>query len=383
MSTAFAGTSWSQSAASYWPNAQQLRLLKAALLTGPAALEAWQQWQAAVDVDTVDVGTQRLLPLLAHNLRAQGVSDDDLARFKGLLRYTWAANQRRMMQVGPVVAALHAASIPTMLLKGMALAQHYYQNVGLRPMDDVDLLVPFESAHQAIDVLRRLSWRPLGANADPALGHARSFVHSSGCQIDLHWHSQWEFCGRDDDAEIWAHSETATIGRTHVRVVSAADLLLQTIVHGCRWNSVPPIRWVADALLVVRQQEHRVEWPRFVSQVRAHQLVLPVRRALEFLVEAFAAPVPADVISNLQDYRAQSFERIEQRMREWTSPAVGCFPLVICHHVRLTRRDGVLRMASRLPRYLQYTYDLPSLRALPGALYTRAARRLKAATAPS
>ena len=355
----------------------QLDLLRAALLTGTRSLEAWRRWQARADVDSVDAGTQRLLPLLAHNLHGQGIAGEDVARFKGLLRYAWAANQRRTNELAAVVIAFADAGIPTMLLKGMALLQGYYDNAGLRPMDDVDLLVPIARAHDAMATLVEGGWRPLGPDVDPTLTHARSYRHPSGGQLDLHWRAQWEFGDADAD-DVWAHARAVPFAGRQIRTLSGADLLLQVIVHGCRWNFVPPLRWVADALVVVRSPRP-LGWDRVVSQASTHGLVLPLRQALDFLVAEFDAPVPEHVCAALASHRPTVFERVEQRMREWTSPAVGCFPLVLCHHVRLTRRHGALATFWRLPRYLQHTYQLPSLRSLPGELCTRAAQRLRAA----
>jgi hypothetical protein len=244
-------------------------------------------------------------------------------------------------------------------------------------MEDVDLLVPPEHVRAATTTLAHTGWRPLGPDVDPALTHARSYRHPSGGQLDLHWRAQWEFCGVDDP-DVWAHAETVVFTGRQIRSLSAADLLVQVIVHGCRWNFVPPIRWVADALTVVRSPRP-LDWNRVVSQARTYGLVLPLREAFDFLAAEFDAPIPPNVRGTLAAHQPTAFERVEQRMREWTSPPVGCFPLVLCHHVRLTRRDGPLATLWRLPRYLQHTYQLNSLRSLPAELCTRAAQRLRAA----
>ena len=47
-----------------WPTREQERLLRAALLRGPLALEAWDEWKAGADMDHLDAGSYRLLPQL-------------------------------------------------------------------------------------------------------------------------------------------------------------------------------------------------------------------------------------------------------------------------------------------------------------------------------
>ena len=56
----------------------------------------------------------------------------------------------------PMVQALESAGIATLLLKGAAFVADTRLDAGMRPMNDVDVLVPTAQAGAAIDVL--LSW---------------------------------------------------------------------------------------------------------------------------------------------------------------------------------------------------------------------------------
>jgi hypothetical protein len=133
---------------------QQTLLLRAALLDGPTALDAWQAWKSNIDIDTLDPGSYCLLPLLYRNLQRHTIVDPLMDRFKGVYRKTWYQNQVLFHHMAGVLRALHAAGIPAMLLKGAALIQLHYTDAGLRPMADFDVLVPREQAMPAIEVLR-------------------------------------------------------------------------------------------------------------------------------------------------------------------------------------------------------------------------------------
>jgi len=50
-----------------WITKQQRLLLRAALLSGQDAIHAWENWIANVDIDRIDTGSYRLLPLLYHS----------------------------------------------------------------------------------------------------------------------------------------------------------------------------------------------------------------------------------------------------------------------------------------------------------------------------
>ena len=88
-----------KSQAGPWPNPQQELLLRAALLEGEAALSAWQQWQAEADLDHLDYGSFRLLPLLYQNLQRHQIKHPWLPTLKGIHRRTWYQNQLRLQSL--------------------------------------------------------------------------------------------------------------------------------------------------------------------------------------------------------------------------------------------------------------------------------------------
>jgi len=55
------------------------------------------------------------------------------------------------------------------VLKGTSLIVHYYQDYGVRPMNDFDFLVPTSRAPEAVALLRRLGWQPQLKHPDRSL----------------------------------------------------------------------------------------------------------------------------------------------------------------------------------------------------------------------
>ena len=126
-----------------WPTPNQELLLRAALLDDAQAIPAWEQWQQTVDFTEIDHRSQKLLPLVYHNLTRLDVSGPLIERSKGYYRLTWYKNHLQFHHMAVVLHDLHQAGIPTLLLKGAAMAVYYYRDPGLRPMEDFDLLVPW------------------------------------------------------------------------------------------------------------------------------------------------------------------------------------------------------------------------------------------------
>ena len=51
------------------PSREQEFLLKAALLDGNECITAWEEWKLMADIEGLDGGSQRLLPLALYNLK--------------------------------------------------------------------------------------------------------------------------------------------------------------------------------------------------------------------------------------------------------------------------------------------------------------------------
>ena len=137
-----------------WPTHEQKLLLRAALLKGQDAIDAWEQWAAIVDFYDIDYGSQRLLPLLYQNLLDHSIQSLLMERYKGVYRRFWLSNHLLFNRTEPLLAALHEAGIGILLLKGAGLVVGYNLGYALRPMGDIDFRVPAESAQTAIEIVK-------------------------------------------------------------------------------------------------------------------------------------------------------------------------------------------------------------------------------------
>jgi len=96
----------------FLPSSVQSSLLRASLSDGPEALQAWQDWRAATDIDTLDQESYRLLPLLYDNLRRLGVDDPVLVRYRSVYKHMWYRNQLtfRAITLSVLLAVVLAAA---------------------------------------------------------------------------------------------------------------------------------------------------------------------------------------------------------------------------------------------------------------------------------
>jgi hypothetical protein len=294
-----------------WPTPHQELLLRAALLPREPALAAWDEWRRTVNIDIIDYGSHRMIPQLYRNLQRHGVKDPLMERFKGVYRYYLYKNEILMHRVGILLAAFEAAGIKTMALKGAALVQLYYRETGVRPMLDADVLVHAHHAEQAMEILAKLEWKPVYYRPHRRIPifHSTPFEDGGGRQVDLHWHLFWECFNAKDNDDYWDDAMPIQVGGVQTLALSPTDQLLHACWHGARWNEVPPIRWVADAMAILDASAPQIEWSGLVKKAKRHRIVLPVKDALEYLKKKFDAPVPETVLKSLSAVRISKMER--------------------------------------------------------------------------
>jgi len=290
------------------PTREQLLVLHAALDERASALVAWNRWRAAVDLDDVDHGSARLLPLVYRNLGPDSFDGEVAARLKGLYRRSWSHNQLLFKRAATAIAVLGDAGIETLVTKGASLALISYEDVGVRPMDDVDVLVPIERTQDAIAALVAAGWSP--GHADPPtwtqVHHSLGFAGADGGEVDLHWFALWQ-PARDEP--LWAASVPVELAGVATRAPSPADQLLLACVHGTPWSPLPPFRWIADAATVIRSAGEELDWERVVVEATRRRLTVATAAALDYLRCEFGVAVPEAALGELWSAPASRHER--------------------------------------------------------------------------
>lgn len=356
--------------------------MQAALLHGDAARMAWEQWRSTIDIERIDAGSHRLLPLLYRNLRALGVDDPLMGKLKGVYRRSWYENQLLLRNLATLVRQFHEAGIETMLLKGAALVLLHYREHGVRPMVDGDVLVRTEHALAAVHMLERIGWKPVEPFLPTHLlaTHGQRFVDKTGHEIDLHWHALHECCTARADEAFWARSVPVPVHDVMTRALDPTDQLLHVCVHGARWNFIPTVRWVADAMTVICSTPTAIEWLRLLSEAQQRRLTLPLLDTLTYLREVLEAPIPMTVLSALQHAPVSRTERIEHHYKthDHRRKLFGYLPVLWFDY---QRSDLCLPLPFKVVgfvRYLQYFWGLPSLRQAIWRATTLVPRRLQA-----
>ena len=126
---------------------------------------AWHTWRNAIDWDgPIGPAAFQLVPLIYKKLVSCGIDDPILARFKGIMRRNWVANQRRLAPVAKLAQAFTVSQVTYVLLPplltsvvdGMMKTQSNTMRIGIARSQAVG----------AVDVLLDQGWVPSVPIAD-------------------------------------------------------------------------------------------------------------------------------------------------------------------------------------------------------------------------
>lgn len=300
----------------FMPTAHQEQLLKACLFEGEEALAAWQCWRAGADINHIDTGSVRLLPLLAGQLRRLKVRDAWFDKYRGVQRRTWARNHLLFRATAHIAGLLRTEHIEVMVLKGMTLASEYYDDMSLRPMNDVDLLIRLDDAQRAIGLLERGGeWlradaMRLSAPEEFAVHPSCAFTFKGNPEIgiDLHWRLFRAWSSREAETVLWEHATSFESAGTRFLMPNASDMLLHICAHGMQWNDMPALRWVVDAVMVMRRGG--VDWTYLSEQAERRGLTHGLVQTLQYLRSVFRAPIPEAALERIGGLRSLPIERL-------------------------------------------------------------------------
>lgn len=198
------------------------------------------------------------------------------------VREAWRHSTRRVLgmqyELVTLGKLLDAAGIAWIALKGPFLAYHAYPEAALRPMRDLDILVPANRLVDAWNVVVGAGAKPAAAgDGEQRLNHAlRTNKHhlpalatpSGFSNLELHRgiRSAASTVGRHDGAllldDLWAHAVNLPIAATPVRFPAPTDMLLHLILHAAYdhlLNNGPLI--LSDIAFLLRR--HTIDWRRF------------------------------------------------------------------------------------------------------------------------
>jgi hypothetical protein len=294
-----------------WASRPEHRLLAAAAVpgarrTGDDAFDAGAiRWSYLVEV----ARRHRLDPLLSRWLDHDGrdcAPGPVVETLREARLGTSARNLFLQAELRRIATALAERGIPSLALKGAALVETTYGDASLRPMRDLDILVPepdIARAEAAIHALGYLStpWRPAdeldGVRHGPRYAYPLLVRDRPPTGVDLHRRLAGDLPKLALD-DFWERSRESDRGP--YRVPSPEDLLLHAGIHFFKdrmVESTGSLGQLADVAWIV--DRHELDWDALVRRASVYEVQGRLFLTLYSAREALGLRVPRGVMEEL------------------------------------------------------------------------------------
>lgn len=237
--------------------------------------------------------------------------DPDLAQ---ALSKAYIHNRARavilLSEAARICTAFEQQDIPCIPLKGAALAEDLYGDPAMRPMTDVDILVPKSALSAAREIM-------LGFGYEEETGDLRegfqeefrselSFFREKPlrARIEIHW-GLLNFGGQEEwTKEAFDRSIVTPRGRR----LTDEDTLLYLAAHSAYHHQNDRLLWEFDVALLLQSKGAVLDDAAVGYLAQKHSLLMPLRWALE-TGERLGVAAPLHLAAILQNRKVGRLER--------------------------------------------------------------------------
>jgi hypothetical protein len=294
-----------------------------AALRADASSDAWQSQTQTADADKLAVSAIVLgvAPLLHWQWLQWNVvwPPRALAKLAAARQASVARQQAITTQLSELLRECARESLPVIILKGAYLAEFVYSEAGLRPMNDIDILLQPTHLSQVEALLTQLGY--VGHYKSSETG-ARITKHTSTFRkpqtragtpnpylsaesertVEPHTSLEESWFGLRADIThgVWERSLAIDYHGQPARALCPSDLLLHLCIHLTfhlimGWPSL--VQLIDLRMISARLSQN--DWDELMQHAREHQVTGYIYAALRLAQLALAAPIPIVVLSDL------------------------------------------------------------------------------------
>lgn len=229
-----------------------------------------------------------------------------------------------------VLLHLKENHIPVILHKGIALVETVYKNPALRPMVDVDLIVPFDKLSETEACLKSFPFRD-------------DFLF-----LDLHTDiintKRFRLLQKKQSTRImkmWQRAEPLDFEGVSTLVLSPEDFLIALCFHLAFNHRLCGPLWFSDIARFLECYKNKLSWKDLVQLAGDYENAKSVFYCLKYLNEKQGVAIPREVLNKLRPKKTGLVERSLVR-RIWKGKSLGLlgffFSLSLIENQKMRRR---------------------------------------------
>ena len=257
-------------------------------------------------------GREGLAPLIYYSNRETIDGKERWSALSREYRATLGRNTVFLDKLRGVAAILEG--IDFILLKGAYLAASVYPSPGLRRFSDIDILIRRDDLPEACGRLADAGYEPPRGQgpAGEAVPAVSDYLNSVACRhadggptLHVHWHLANSILpkyvmGHMDMDSVWRQARPTPDGWWEL---SPEHQITHLAEHALR-HSFHRLILLRDIAEVIMMDGPSIRWTALVEECRRSGLTVPVYYSLFLVAARTAAPVPREVLLDLQPARA-------------------------------------------------------------------------------
>ena len=309
--------------------AQHRAFIQACLAPPDDLIAALDECFADAEPRDVDHAAQQLFGHLYRRLDTEGLDHRTRPSLHRAYMHTWHNTQRLLFNARPLFARIEELTgRPPLVLKGGAMASSaYYDDLGVRPVMDLDVFVERSRVPALVDWATADGWmvsKGLDTSDIFIVHHAIDLENGSGGAVDIHWALLVQSRDNDGDRRLADGAVDARLGDVDVRILRPTDQLFHTAAHA----KPEGIRHLVDVATIVRRHADTIDWSALVDEVIGRRTITYAEQTLSQAEEAMPGTVPPAALA-----------RLRAAPRHWSDTAYHGQPMT-------TRREAIRRLAA-------------------------------------
>lgn len=240
-----------------------------------------------------------------------------------------ANNLGLMKELARLLGQFNRAGLPVMLLKGAALNLTIYNQPGLRPMSDLDLMVHPQDTQRACDLLEQCGFRRgfdlVRPDFFPRYYYELEFVTHSPrpVRIDLHvrpFRPLRTARTMPDDA-LWHDAQRVQCGHAEAVIPAPNSMFIHLAAHAA-FHGCSRLLWLYDLKRLVKANTRALEWSEIATRAQRWRLSLPVAQATHRATELLGSIGLPSLLKELSTHKTTWRDRwtLAQAPRDAISP---------------------------------------------------------------
>jgi hypothetical protein len=264
-------------------------------------------WNALLE----KAGRHRIISLVAHHLMSPELSglvpNDVLKSLQGIYYKNLARNMILQDELAHIISEFNDRKIPVIILKGAALLDSVYQDIGLRSMGDLDILVHPEhlDSAEAIALNRGYSYfvnQEIQEQTRQECRHLANLWHvQKMILLEIHHHivSPGEPAYFDLEG-FWKRARKIKISGVETLSFAPEDI----VIHLClnflfdrKYHSLKALGQLSDISEIIKYYQNSLDWDLIVNVGQEHGFTSALHLAFYACQQLLDTPISPDIMA--------------------------------------------------------------------------------------